>query len=174
MNADLAELVGYFMGDGSLHAKGLRFCVDSKDTDVVDRLTDLGRRLFGLDAAITAKQGYTEVAFHSVRLTLWWEACGFAKKQPTATHRGKGYEAHIPDAVLYTNDAHSYRAFVRGLFEADGNVNNGYAYWSTTSEQFRPRRPVGTAGTRLRHQHATSAPAPSATWVPTRSIASGC
>ena len=136
MNSDLAELVGYFMGDGSLHAKGLRFAVDAKDTDVVDRLTQLGRRLFGLEAAVTDKQGYTEVAFHSVRLTLWWEACGFAKKSPTTSHRGKGYEAHIPDAVLYTNDPQSYRAFVRGLFEADGNVNNGYAYWSTTSEQF--------------------------------------
>ncbi|MDP8905308.1 MAG: vitamin B12-dependent ribonucleotide reductase [Chloroflexota bacterium] len=136
MTPELAELVGYFMGDGSLHAKGLRFCVDSKDTDVVDRLTDLGRRLFGLEAAVTPKQGYTEVALHSVRLTLWWEACGFAKKAPTTTHRGKGYEAHIPDAVLYTNDPVAYRAFVRGLFEADGNVNNGHAYWSTTSEQF--------------------------------------
>ncbi|MGD9999248.1 MAG: LAGLIDADG family homing endonuclease, partial [Ilumatobacteraceae bacterium] len=26
MDADLAELIGYFMGDGSLHARGLRFC----------------------------------------------------------------------------------------------------------------------------------------------------
>ncbi len=25
---------------------------------------------------------------------------------------------------------------MRGLFEADGNTNHGYAYWSTTSEQF--------------------------------------
>ena len=27
MTAELAELVGYFMGDGSLHSRGLRFCV---------------------------------------------------------------------------------------------------------------------------------------------------
>ena len=82
------------------------------------------------------RQGYTEVALHSVRLTLWWEACGFAKHAPNGEHRGKGYEAHIPDAVLYTNDAASYRAFVRGLFEADGNVNNGYASFSTVSDRF--------------------------------------
>jgi ribonucleoside-diphosphate reductase alpha chain len=136
MTPELAELVGYFMGDGSLHARGLRFSVYSKDTDVVHRLTELGRRLFGLQAAVTPKEGYTEVALHSVRLTLWWEACGFAKKAPTTDHRGKGYESHIPDAVLYTNDPTAYRAFVRGLFEADGNVNHGYAYWSTVSEQF--------------------------------------
>ncbi len=136
MSADLAELVGYFMGDGSLHAKGLRFCVDARDTDVVERLADLGRRLFGLDAAVTQQQGYIEVAYHSVRLTLWWEACGFAKHQPTTTHRGKGYEAHIPDAILYCNDPAVYRAFVRGLFEADGNTNHDYASWSTVSTQF--------------------------------------
>ncbi len=136
MNADLAEFVGYFMGDGSLHARGLRLCVTEQDTDVVDRLVDLGRRLFGLEAAIAAKLGYTEVAFHSVRLALWWEACGFAKHAPTTEHRGKGYEAHIPDAVLYSNDPAAYRSFVRGLFEADGNVNNGYASFSTVSERF--------------------------------------
>ena len=136
MNADLAELVGYFMGDGSLHSRGLRFCVAASDTDVADRLVALGKTLFGLEAALTPKQGYTEVAFHSVRLTLWWEACGFAKRAPNGAHRGKGYEAHIPDAVLFTNDPSSYRAFIRGLFEADGNASNGYASWSTVSEQF--------------------------------------
>ena len=31
---ELAELVGYFMGDGSLHAKGIRFCVADTDLDV--------------------------------------------------------------------------------------------------------------------------------------------
>ncbi|MDZ4224451.1 MAG: adenosylcobalamin-dependent ribonucleoside-diphosphate reductase, partial [bacterium] len=35
MTADLAEFVGYFMGDGSLHAKGLRLCVTAGDLDVM-------------------------------------------------------------------------------------------------------------------------------------------
>jgi ribonucleoside-diphosphate reductase alpha chain len=136
MSADLAELVGYFMGDGSLHTKGLRFSVTAADTDVVERLVSLGRSLFGLEAMVTPKTGYTEVVFNSVRLTLWWEACGFAKRAPHGEHRGKGYQSHIPEAVLYANDPAVYRAFVRGLFEADGNATNGYAYWATVSEQF--------------------------------------
>ena len=136
MTADLAELVGYFMGDGSLHSRGLRFSVTAGDDDVVERIVELGRRLFGLDAAVAAKTGYTEVALHSVRLALWWEACGFAKHAPNDAHRGQGSEAHVPDAVLYANDPAAYRAFVRGLFEADGNVNNGYASFSTVSERF--------------------------------------
>ncbi len=66
MNAELAEFVGYFMGDGSLHSKGIRLCVANEDPDVVAHLSALGKQLFGLEAAITAKQGYTEVSFNSV------------------------------------------------------------------------------------------------------------
>jgi len=136
MTPELAELVGYFMGDGSLHAKGLRFCVSKDDADVVEHLCDLGAALFGLDACVMEKKGYTEVALNSVPLGLWWEACGFAKLPPAAEHKGKGWHAHVPDAVLHTNDRGVYAAFVRGLFEADGTTNNGYVSWSTVTESF--------------------------------------
>ena len=136
MTPDLAEFVGYFMGDGSLHSKGIRLCVAQEDADVVARLSALGESLFGLKAALSPQKGYTEVAFHSVRLTLWWEACGFAKRAPSAAHAGKGYAAHVPDAVLHANDARVYAAFVRGLFEADGTNSNGYVAWTTTTERF--------------------------------------
>jgi ribonucleoside-diphosphate reductase alpha chain len=136
MLPELAELVGYFMGDGSLHAKGLRFCVTTGDRDVLDRIVDLGEVLFGIDAHVSRKQGYTEVAFHSVPLVLWWQACGFAKLPPSSEHRGKGWVSHIPDAVLHTNDPAVYAAFVRGLFEADGTTDLGYPSWSTVSESF--------------------------------------
>jgi ribonucleoside-diphosphate reductase alpha chain len=133
---ELAELVGYFMGDGSLHAKGLRFCVTDGDDAVVDRLVELGRELFGLEAHVLPREGYIEVALHSVPLTIWWEACGFAKLTPFEGHSGKGWTPHIPDAILHANDPEVYAAFVRGLFEADGNANHGYAYWNTTTEDF--------------------------------------
>jgi ribonucleoside-diphosphate reductase alpha chain len=133
---ELAELVGYFMGDGSLHAKGLRFCVSKEDQDVVEHLCDLVAALFGLDTAVSEKKGYTEVAVNSVPLAIWWEACGFAKLPPSAEHSGKGWHAHIPDVVLHTNDRQVYAAFIRGLFEADGTTNNGYVSWSTVTESF--------------------------------------
>ncbi|MGH2896697.1 MAG: LAGLIDADG family homing endonuclease, partial [Solirubrobacteraceae bacterium] len=134
MSPELAEFVGYFMGDGSLHAKGLRLCVADGDDDVLARLADLGRGLFGLEAHALPREGYTELAFHSVPLTIWWDACGFSKLPPFTGHAGKGWSPHIPDAVLHSNDRGVYAAFVRGLFEADGNANHGYAYWSTTTE----------------------------------------
>jgi ribonucleoside-diphosphate reductase alpha chain len=136
MSPELAEFVGYFMGDGSLHAKGIRMCVTDGDGDVVERLLELGQELFGIDGHTQRREGYIEVSFHSVPLTIWWEACGFSKRRPHELHRGKGYLPHVPDAVLHTNDRDVYAAFIRGLFEADGNANHGYVYWVTSCEEF--------------------------------------
>ncbi len=136
MSPQLAELVGYFMGDGSFHARGLRFCVTKEDADVVVHLQRLVKDLFNLDVTIADKQGYVEVAIHSVGLTLWWEACGFCKLLPHEGHTGKGYMPRIPTSVLYTNDRRCYAAFLRGLFEADGTVTQGAPCWTTATEQF--------------------------------------
>ncbi len=136
MTAELAELAGYFMGDGSLHAKGLRLRVDNKDDDVVDVLCRLSKELFGIMPTLSLKQCYTEVAINSVRLAEWWEAAGLAKRRPTEDHVGKGWTPRIPDAVLHTNDPSVYRAFLRGVFEADGSVGLGYPSWTTTSASF--------------------------------------
>ncbi|MGH3666458.1 MAG: LAGLIDADG family homing endonuclease, partial [Egibacteraceae bacterium] len=136
LTADLAEFVGYFMGDGSLHSRGIRLCVAAEDFDVVEHLSRLGKELFGLEAHVSQQRGYTEVAFHSVRLVQWWEACGFAKRRPSEDHRGKGWTPHIPDAVLHSNASAVYAAFLRGLFEAGGTVTLGYPHWATTSPAF--------------------------------------
>ena len=133
---ELAELVGYFMGDGSLHAKGLRLCVAAEDRDVVDRIVELGGELFGISPKVSERKGYTEVAYNSVPLAIWWEACGFSKLPPSAEHSGKGWHAHVPNAILHSNDSAVYAAFVRGLWEADGTTTNGYASWSTVTERF--------------------------------------
>jgi ribonucleoside-diphosphate reductase alpha chain len=48
LTADLAEFAGYFMGAGTLHAKGLRLRVADEDADVRDRLIALARQLFNI------------------------------------------------------------------------------------------------------------------------------
>ena len=136
VTADLAELVGYFMGDGSLHAKGIRLCVADSDLDVVARLEVLAKDLFGLQPVVRQESGYREVALQSVRLARWWQAAGFAKSLPDAGHTGKGWVPRIPSAILETNTPAVYSAFVRGLFEADGTVLDGVPSVSTSSESF--------------------------------------
>ena len=136
VDADLAELVGYFMGDGSLHAKGIRLCVADTDLDVAERIRVLSKGLFGLVPAVTAKDGYHEVTLQSVRLARWWQAAGFAKVLPHPEHAGKGWSPRVPSAILETNDAEVYGAFLRGLFEADGAVTAGVPSLSTANESF--------------------------------------
>ncbi|MDQ2845532.1 MAG: ribonucleoside-diphosphate reductase [Actinomycetota bacterium] len=132
----LAELVGYFMGDGSLHAKGIRLCVADTDLDVVDRIRVLSKELFSLEPAVRQQQGYQEVTLQSVRLARWWQAAGFAKGLPGVDHTGKGWTPRVPTAVRETNDPAVYAAFLRGLFEADGTVLAGVPSVSTASETF--------------------------------------
>ncbi len=136
VTADLAELVGYFMGDGSLHAKGIRLCVADRDLDVADRLGVLSKELFGLAPVVTQQQGYQEVVLQSVRLARWWQAAGFAKTLPEADHVGKGWVPQVPSAILEANDPAVYAAFLRGLFEADGTVLDGVPSVSTAHQSF--------------------------------------
>jgi len=133
---ELAELVGYFMGDGSLHAKGIRFCVANTDLDVAAHLSVLAKSLFGLEAVVTPQEGYQEVTLSSVRLARWWQAAGFAKDLPDTDHSGKGWVPRVPSAILEANHPLVYGAFLRGLFEADGTVLEGVPSFSTASESF--------------------------------------
>jgi ribonucleoside-diphosphate reductase alpha chain len=133
---DLAELVGYFMGDGSLHATGINFCVADTDLDVVERLRIAAKSLFNLEIKEWQRKGYRQVTFQSVRLSRWWQAAGFAKRRPSHDHSGKGWTPHVPSAILETNNPVIYAAFLRGLFEADGTLSKGVPCLSTVSEEF--------------------------------------
>jgi ribonucleoside-diphosphate reductase alpha chain len=133
---ELAELVGYFMGDGSLHAKGIRLCVANTDLDVAARLAVLAKELFGIEPAVRTAEGYQELTLSSVRLARWWQAAGFAKGLPHEDHSGKGWVPRVPSAILEANDPVVYCAFLRGLFEADGTVLEGVPSVSTAHESF--------------------------------------
>ena len=151
VDAALAELVGYFMGDGSLHAKGIRLCVADADVDVVERIRVLSKGLFALEPTVRQEQGYQEVTLQSVRLARWWKAAGFAKDLPGVDHSGKGWTPRVPTAIRETNDPTIYAAFLRGLFEADGTVLGGVPNVSTASETFADD--IRALHARARHPH---------------------
>ena len=134
MTPDLAEVIGFYMGNGSVHAKGLRFSVAPQDNDVAELLKTRILQLFGVEATVAPCKGYIEVCANSVPLVLWWEACGFSKIRPSADHVGEGWIARTPDAILHTNSPEVYGAFIRGLFSADGTVTNGVPCWTTVDE----------------------------------------
>jgi ribonucleoside-diphosphate reductase alpha chain len=66
-------------------------------------------------------------------LARWWDAAGFAKGQPSEQHVGKGWTPHVPLALRESNDPQILGAFLRGLFEADGTVQERVPSFSTSS-----------------------------------------
>ncbi len=133
MTVELAELVGYVMGNGSRQSGGLQMTVSTGNDEVVERLGHLAKVLFGLEARVIAQPGCDEVHLDAVRLAMWWDACGFAKRRPIADHDEQALIAYVPDAVLHANDPAVYGAFIRGLFEAGGDVEDGLPRLKTTS-----------------------------------------
>jgi ribonucleoside-diphosphate reductase alpha chain len=130
MTADLAEFIGVFHASGSMHTKGIRLSLATGDQDAIERYSILAKTIFGIDAKVYPQQGYTFVEVHSHQIRSWWIACDFAKKT------GNVYPAHIPDAVLASNDPVIYGAYLRGLFTGDGTVNGGVPCWSNRDESY--------------------------------------
>ena len=127
MTTDLAELVGFFMGRGDIDDEGIRFEVEV-DFEIADHLQRLGKELFGLSGRVAVTASSAAVTLISATLRDWWVVAGLGKRH--------GEAPHIPDAVLATNDAAIYTAFLRGVFEAAGTVVSGQPHWSTTSVEF--------------------------------------
>lgn len=138
MTLELAYLLGFFMGDGSLKERSLRFSISDDITE--QRLIDYMRTVFGIEAKVAVDNRSSRlksVEFNSLNLVEFWRTNGFAKHLPNSNHKGKGYQPHIPLAVLRSNDSEIYGAFLAGLFDADGTVHNQKLLtWTTTDEQF--------------------------------------
>src|SRR5215216_3120516 len=67
VTAELAEFVGYFMGDGRLWADAVQLRVADSDFDVIERLRVLSKELFHLEPRVTSRNGGSEVLLQSVR-----------------------------------------------------------------------------------------------------------
>ncbi|HLZ37626.1 MAG TPA: adenosylcobalamin-dependent ribonucleoside-diphosphate reductase [Mycobacteriales bacterium] len=135
VDSDLAEFVGFFMGSGTLHARGLRLCTPDRDFDVIARLRVLAKQLFHIEPVVTSADGYQEIILSSSRLAQWWRAAGLAKPSDAAGG-GDAETGRIPAPILETNDPGVYAAFARGVFDSAGTVLAGLPAVSTSSRRF--------------------------------------
>ena len=123
MTAELAELVGAFAANGSLHEKGLRLSMFEGDGDATEKYRGSFRDLFGVESSVRECGEYVSVEINSSQIASWWGACGFAKTP--GDKPGKGFTPRVPDAIFMSNDPAVYGAYLRGLFTCDGTVNVG-------------------------------------------------
>lgn len=123
MNPDLAWVLGLFHGDGSVHDRGIRISCNRKDVDLVVWLVDFFKEQFDIDITVEEPQGWelrTYVVISSKPLLEWLEVNGLLK--------GKSANTQVP-RVIRQSSADSIRAFVSGLWRADGGQHN-QSTWS--------------------------------------------
>lgn len=118
VTADFAEMIGFYMGDGSYHDGTLSIVCDAEDTDVVARVQDLIAKFIAAPSTRTvgSKAGGAEVRVGSVKFGEVLDAMGMLRRNAGG---GLMRRVHVPQAV---NEAPLpvAAAFLRGLFEADG------------------------------------------------------
>lgn len=134
LTPDFAEMLGLYMGDGYLKARGgIHIVVCKQDADLLEHIQMLLRRVWGEDRAVPVeeREGCWVANLTGYYISRFFEANGFAK--PKGNH-GEGAEgAFIPSKVLQAG-RESVSAFLRGLFEADGSVHRGTITLVSTSK----------------------------------------
>ncbi|MBB6645563.1 hypothetical protein H5V44_04515 [Halobellus sp. MBLA0160] len=115
LTADLAELLGIWIGDGSVHRDGIRFHVNRDD--VLNHIDTLSRELFDTGIDYTWSDGCYEAVIHSHEVKRFWLR-NFGDAKPSSA------SASVPDLVRQT-DHERVCAFLRGLFSTDGTLTKG-------------------------------------------------
>lgn len=118
VTTDFAELLGFFMGDGSYHDGTLSIVCDAGDTDVVDRVTNLMTQFVAVPTTrvVGSKLGGAEVRVGSVKFGEVLDSMGMLRRNSSG---GLKRRVHVP-RVVNESLLPQAAAFLRGLFEADG------------------------------------------------------
>lgn len=118
LDEGLAEIVGYYVGDGSLETgrrSRLRLCYDPQDEDLYHHFAGYFDNL-GLNPLQHDANGAKEFRIDNSRFVKWFIKNGFKPKTSAKN-------AEVPSVILKSS-ASIRAAFLRGLFEADGWVHN--------------------------------------------------
>jgi ribonucleoside-diphosphate reductase alpha chain len=128
---ELAELVGLYMGDGSNSRWGIRFTGNREE---IERIRFLAKAAFGLDPTVCRHKNIWEASILRLDLKEWWSTQGFVKRS--------SLDAVVPEAMLRGPESCA-RAFIRGLFGADGCARtSGHITLSTSSTALARQIPV--------------------------------
>jgi len=114
LDEGLSEVVGYFVGDGSLETgrrSRLRLCYDPQDQDIYDHFASYFEGL-GLNPLQRDSNGAQELRINNSRFAEWFIRNGLKSKN-------NAHDAEVPSVILKSS-VRIRAAFLRGYFEADG------------------------------------------------------
>ncbi len=125
MSPDLAEFLGLFFADGSIHAKGIRIACNAREPASYAHVTELGQRLFGITATLEDNgRNCMSVCFNSSMLLRWLYVNNLDKPECT--------QMELP-VVIRCASRESLSRFLAGYWLADGSESNSAQYIDTSS-----------------------------------------
>ena len=132
MSGELAEFLGYYVGDGYTHDDvGVKLTMSSDNEERIQYLSDLGESVFGVSPARENRDGRTILSFGGRHLPRYFTDNGWDKE--TGNDGTGAANAEIPSEILEA-DAEILRRFMSGLFEADGSASRKVEFY-TASER---------------------------------------
>ena len=120
MSIELAELFGYYIGDGCFYKGKLMLAIPHDCLELKDYFDKLVNGIFNISSRFEQKTDDKSInlIYHSQMLVEWLKSIGVNKSDTL--------HAFIPEVILKGN-RECAEAFVRGLFEADGTIDKqGY------------------------------------------------
>ena len=120
MSTGLAELIGYFIGDGCFHKGKLMLAIPHDSLELKDYFDNCVKEVFKIGSRLEQKPDDKSInlIYHSQMLVEWLKHIGVDKKD--------SMQAFIPEIIM-RGDVECARVFLKGLFEADGCIDKeGY------------------------------------------------
>lgn len=129
MTDQLAEFMGYFIGDGCFHKGKVMLAIPHDSLELKECFDKIVKNIFNIDSRYEQKLNDKSInnIYHSQMLVDWLKFVGVNKEN------SKNVE--IPLCILEGSKKDA-QAFVRGLFDADGTIRkDGYISLSSISKK---------------------------------------
>ena len=127
MTSGLAELIGYWVGDGCYGInKQITFC--DSDPKVLERMNDIVEGVFGITGKVKSTGRQIQLVICSTQLNQFFRE---------ALQLPSGAQNQIIPELIWKAQMKMQGAFLRGLFEADGTIGrtNKQISFTTVSNQ---------------------------------------
>ena len=127
LTEDLAEFIGYFVGDGHLAENSIE--IFNANPEIIERIKNISHELFNADVGVTKDKRskvYRIIISSKSLVQIFKDIFGFKPGK-------KGTELKIPKCLLISSD-NVLSSFIRAYFDCDGSVCKSYRNIEITSE----------------------------------------
>ncbi len=116
LNIEAAELVGLHAGDGYISCGVWGIRCNLRDEKMAQHIVLLARNVLGVEPCVRIRQNTYEIRSGQQPAVKFFYNYGFAEGKNAHT-------VHIPKQILETENLEIARAFLKGLFSADGSFS---------------------------------------------------